>query len=379
MVSIGYPAMPLRGVHDKVDKAVSGLAARITSGRYAPGEFLPSERALAEQLGVARNTLRAALGLLEQKGYISLESRRGAVVRGLVGAPIAGAILLILPWAQTEGRYPLSPEATALLGGALCACGGSDIRFHMQTLPENGPAGLLRQVRASRAPGVLLIECREAAILEALRNERIPHVVINQELDLPGPASRVDFWGVGRKAAEYLLKLGHRRLGVISGLKDQYLYERMLAGFRGRAAESEVYLQPAHVARVASCSEEARAAALKMLARPHRPTALFCTRDVRAYGAYLAARELRLRLPGDVSLVGYDDITWPGEGRQFLTTFPEPARELGGAAVRMLTSWIQSGRMPEDVIIRPDIIVRKSAARSGAHRKEKPYDDDSEG
>jgi DNA-binding LacI/PurR family transcriptional regulator len=361
--------MPRGGSREKLDKVVADLRARIASGKYGPSGFLPSERVLAEELGVARNTLRAALSLLGREGVVSLEGRRGARVRGRSGNGVAGVILLILPHMKDSGVSFLSPEGMALLAGALCACGGSDIRFHMQGMPETGARGLVRQVRSAGYPGVLLIECHRPEVLVALRKEGIPHVVINQEHDLPGPATRVDFWGVGRRAADYLLKLGHRRLGALSGPRGQFFYDRMLAGFRGRAAEDEVYLKPEDLARSQSCSEEARAAALKLLSSPRRPMALLCTRDVRAYGAYLAARELGLRVPEDLSLVGYDDITWPGEGRRLLTTFPEPTREMGAAAIHMLTSWLRTGKKPEDVIICPDIIVRKSAAPCGAKEK----------
>lgn len=99
-----------------------------------------------------------------------------------------------------------------------------------------------------------------------------------------------------------------------------------------------------------------------MLSSPNRPTALFCGRDIRAHGAYLATRELGLRVPEDISLIGYDNITWPGDGREFLTTFPEPTAELGRAAVNMLIEWIQTGDEPADKVICPKLVVRQSTA-----------------
>ncbi|MDH7568570.1 MAG: substrate-binding domain-containing protein [Armatimonadota bacterium] len=345
------------------------IRARIVSGEYPPGAFLPSERVLASGLGVARNTVRAALQRLEREGLIRREPGRSALVTPLVGPVMSETFLLLLPTLDETQPSLITPEAMALVGHTLCACAGSGIQFDIQTVPEEGVSGLLQRLQRSRASGVLLVECHYPEVLEVLRTSNVPHVVINQESDLPGPATRVDFWGVGRRAAEYLLGLGHRRLGVLAGPQERYHYARMLAGFRGRCAESEVYLEPGHVAAVESCSETARQAALGMLSQPHRPTALFCARDVRAYGAYLAARELGLQVPDDLSLVGYDDITWPGGGRQFLSTFPEPTRELGAAAIRMLTSWVHTGRVPEDVVICPDLVVRRSTApppRSGA-------------
>jgi len=357
--------MPALDNKVRTDETAARLRARITSGQYAVGSFLPSERRMAAELGVARNTVRSALYVLEEEGRISRKTRRGAMVRDRLGSPVGGVVPLILKQRALTHLQPLTPEAMALVGSALCACGGSDIRFQLQGMPAGGPDGLVEFVRGSRIPGVLFVESDDAELLSRLRAERIPFAVINQELDIPGPATRVDFWAIGRNAADYLLGLGHRRLGALVGPSERHMYDRMLAGFRGRAAESEVYPKPAHVVRVASCSEASRTRTLDILDSRSRPTALFCTRDVRAYGAYLAARELGLSVPGDVSLVGYDDITWPGHGREFLTTFPEPTEQLGTAAIEMLVSWIRTGEMPEDVLISPEIVIRRSTARAG--------------
>ncbi|HPO72050.1 MAG: substrate-binding domain-containing protein [Armatimonadetes bacterium] len=346
----------------KAGRIAATIRSRIVSGVYAPGSFLPAERVLAEDLGVARNTVRAALDSLARDGFVRHEGRRGTVVNSAFGGGADATFLLVSPAVEEHSPSLLTPEAMALIGNTLCACSGSNIQFHFQAMPPEGARELVRIVHGARLAGVLLVECSEPAVLEALHDEGIPHVVINQEQDMPGPATRVDFWQIGRHAAEFLLDLGHRRLGVLSGPSDRHLYGRMVAGFRDRLAEAGGSLRPEHVAHVKSCSEAARSAALQLLSRPDRPTAVFCTRDVRAYGAYLAARDLGLRVPEDLSLVGYDDITWPGEGRQFLTTFPEPARELGTSAIHMLISWIRTGIVPEDVIICPELVIRRSAA-----------------
>lgn len=340
------------------------LRSGMASGRYPAGCFLPAERQLAVELGVARNTLRAALDLLEQEGRLDRRPGRGALVRDPQGTGLHGLVSLIVSQPLKDGALSLQPENIALLIGTLGACSGSNIRFRIQHISQNAATELTDSVKSGAVAGLLFMECSNAALLDALRAKGVPHVVINQERDFPGPATRVDFWSVGRKAADTFLSLGHRRLGVLSGLPGHYIYDRMLAGFRGRAAETEVYLGENRVAHVATCSETARRAALGMLKTPNRPTAIFCTRDMRAYGAYQAARELGLRIPQDLSLIGYDDITWPGEGRTLLTTFPEPTRELGAAAIAMLSSYIQTGIPPEDTIIDPDIIARGSTARA---------------
>ena len=140
------------------------------------------------------------------------------------------------------------------------------------------------------------------------------------------------------------------------------MYVKLLAGFRGRAAEDAVFVDDRCVSLVTSDSEQSRAAALELLSREDRPTAIFCARDIRAYGAYLAARELGLRVPDDLSLIGYDNVTWPGQVKEFLTTFPEPSEQMAAEAVRILAEWMQTGEEPESVAIRPKLLIRRSAA-----------------
>ena len=347
----------------KPEQIALRLRLRVTSGQYPVASFLPSERRLAEEFGVARNTVRSALDILDNEGRIDRRPGRGVLVRDQLGAGLAGVVLLITSHSPEGGALDFSPEAMALLGSALSACGGSGIRFRIQGVPENGARELADRVAGGAVSGLLLLECTDATLLDGLRTEGIPHVVINQERDLPGPATRVDFWAIGRKAADVFLSLGHRRLAVLTGPAEQHMYDRMLAGFRGCAAESEVYLRADRVVRVPTCSESSRRAALDLLGKTDRPTAIFCGRDMRAYGAYLAARELGLRVPDDLSLIGYDDITWPGEGRALLTTFPEPTREMGAAAIDMLASYIRTGEPPKDVVLCPSITLRRSTAR----------------
>lgn len=350
-------------MNGKAGRIASSIGAQIASGVYQPGAMLPAERRLAEDYGVARNTLRAALAALEQEGLIRQEGRRGAIVCAPTEA--AATVLLTLPAPEDLPTPALSPEATALVGATLCACGGSSVQFLLQSMPASGTE-LVQLVRQMRAAGVVLIECHDLGVLAALDNAGIPHVVVNQEHDVPGPATRVDFWRIGYDAASHLLELGHTRLAMLSGPAERHMYGGMRAGWQTRCDEAGVTPAPEYFARTSSCSEEAREAALAMLSLPRRPSALFCTRDARAYGAYLAAREIGLRVPEDLSLVGYDDITWPGEGRRFLTTFPEPAGDLGGAAVRMLRSWLRSGRRPEDTVVCPRLVARASTGPAPA-------------
>lgn len=352
-------------MHGKVraDKIASVLRERIAGGVYAVSSFLPSERSLAVELGAARNTVRSALEMLEHDGWVMKKARRGVFVCERESGQVNGLILVVLRGSLSGEFSPIGPEPMALLGGLFCAGSRAGIRLQLVAMPDQNAEWLLREVDRTRAVGVLFLADMQIDPMAALRERGVPYVVVNQEHDVPGPSTRMDFWGIGRSAAEHLLALGHRRLAVLGGPQERDMYEKLLAGFRGRAAEAEVFLDAECVRHVPSDAEAARVAALEMLGREGRPTGIFCTRDVRAYGACLAARELGLNVPDELSVVSYDDVTWPGGRDGFLTTFQESADELAGGAVRMLISWIKTGEEPEDTVIRPNLLVRRSTGR----------------
>ena len=98
-----------------------------------------------------------------------------------------------------------------------------------------------------------------------------------------------------------------------------------------------------------------------LLDREDRPTAVVCARDVFAHGACQAASEAGLQVGRDISVVGYDDISW-GSAKRALTTFHEPCREMGAAAADMIVQRLLTGRTDMETQILPfPLIVRQSA------------------
>jgi LacI family repressor for deo operon, udp, cdd, tsx, nupC, and nupG len=104
-------------------------------------------------------------------------------------------------------------------------------------------------------------------------------------------------------------------------------------------------------------------AARRLLARPERPTALFCISDVLALGAVQAARELGLRVPEDLSVVGFDDVEYAVMGHPRLTTVRQPCYELGRTAGELLLTQIQGGPRGRAVYLPHTLIERDSTAR----------------
>jgi DNA-binding LacI/PurR family transcriptional regulator len=177
-------------------------------------------------------------------------------------------------------------------------------------------------------------------------------------------------WQGGRSAAEHLVELGHTRIAVID-VSDSYEYSRArLDGFRSVLAAAGLELAPADHVHVGWERDAARAAAVGMLSRPDRPTAVFACTETLALGVYDAAAELKLSIPGDVSVVGFDDLPEAGWASPPMTTVQQPIAEMAASALRMLLRIGRSTSEPDGHAPREELatrlIVRRSTAPVGA-------------
>lgn len=193
----------------------------------------------------------------------------------------------------------------------------------------------------------------------------VPTVFVNAQCITPGvPWVVPDEVGGGRDAAEVLLLAGHRRLGFINNVDDIPASTGRLEGFRARVAEEGV--DPDEVAVVAAETDPAGGyeAARQLLAREQRPTAIFCFNDRLAMGAYRAAAECGLRIPEDLSVVGFDNQEYVADGIfPGLTTIELPHFDMGVWAAEHLFKQIDgaTGDAPSERLRGP-VIHRESVA-----------------
>ena len=140
----------------------------------------------------------------------------------------------------------------------------------------------------------------------------------------------------GEQAARHLTGLGHRRIGFISGpLTFRSSHERR-AGLEDGLAAAGLQLRPEYVALGAYTFDSGVSCGTALLKRPERPTAIFCANDEMACGLLHAAREAGLRVPEDLSVVGFDDFQVATRVFPMLTTLRSPIRDIGSLAARRL-------------------------------------------
>ncbi|HET7560628.1 MAG TPA: substrate-binding domain-containing protein, partial [Limnochordia bacterium] len=166
----------------------------------------------------------------------------------------------------------------------------------------------------------------------------------------------------GYLAARHVLELGHRRIACL-WVDDPHGRQR-LAGFRRALAEAGLAADPSLVVPVDYDWHLGRSATESLLARAVRPTAIVAASDLVAWGAIRAAKEAGLGVPGDLSVVGFDDMPLAGYVEVPLTTVRQPTEALGRQALSLLRERI-NGNDVEDRVLAPELVVRGSTGPVG--------------
>ncbi len=163
------------------------------------------------------------------------------------------------------------------------------------------------------------------------------------------------------EAARHLVELGHRKVAFISGPATFRSSHERGEGFRRALAEHHITLDPSDVIEGAYTFESGVEAAMGLLQRKDRPTAIFAGNDEMAIGVYKAARDLGLAVPGDLSVVGFDDAPMASRIWPALTTVRLPIRDMGQMAAEKLLA-LSRGETVTQPDVRPALIARESTA-----------------
>jgi LacI family transcriptional regulator len=194
-----------------------------------------------------------------------------------------------------------------------------------------------------------------------LREHGIPHVLVNRYSDQKDYFVGTDDRLGARLATEHLLTLGHRRIAHLAGSTRYSTAVNRRRGYEEALKAAGVNVDPALIVETSLVAGGGVLATHRLLERRKRPTAVVAVNDVAAVGAYDAAEQMGLRIPGDLAITGYNDIPLAARLRPGLTTIHVPAQEFGRAAARMLLEQMVAGRHePKRVVLPPELIVRGS-------------------
>ncbi|SEG56504.1 transcriptional regulator, LacI family [Actinacidiphila yanglinensis] len=309
---------------------------------------------------VAARTRARVQRLLEQHGYANAARGRAAPTALAAGGLIDFVIgELDGPWAVQLVRGAEEAVHAVGMGLVVSAVHGPG--------DGDGPSRHWLEALANRPTrgAVLVVPGLSEPQREELRRLGLPFALIAPaEEPPPGvPWVGATNWPGGLAATRHLVRLGHRRVAVIGGPPGRLASRARVDGYRSALDEAGLPFDPALVRYGDFSHEPAFRHALDLLRLPDRPTAIFAGSDQQALSTYRAADHLGLRVPADLSVVGFDDLDFADWVTPRLTTVRTPLPEMAAVATRMVLQLL-SGRAPETtrVEVASELVVRDSTA-----------------
>ena len=333
----------------------------------AVGPRRPTIAAIAEEVGVSVATVSK---VLNGRGDVAAETRTRVEAslerhsyrrRGKRKPPTAGHIELVIHTLGADWAMEIIHGVQAVSGPANVAVVLSHLDGRSRPSDE-WVDGML----ARRPLGVVAVMCGLTESQRAqLHRERIPIVAVDTDSATTAsmPTVGSNNWNGGLMAARHLVELGHRRMGVICGPQDALCSQARLAGFRLGHDEAGLQLDQELVRYGNFYLEAGYTHGLALLDRADRPTAIFAGSDMQAMGVLRAARRLGIDVPGQLSLIGYDNLPLSAWTDPPLTTVNQPLRGMAGTATRMLldlASGIEPALTRVDLVT--ELVVRESTA-----------------
>jgi LacI family transcriptional regulator len=214
--------------------------------------------------------------------------------------------------------------------------------------------------------GLLLVLPRNPEdYLGVLGNRHFPHVLVDhQGVDTNSPAVGATNWQGGYVATEYLISIGHKRIGFITGSIDLGAAQDRLAGYKAALRTHHLPEIPELIYEGDFAQNSGVAGANVLLDLPEPPTAIFASNDVMAMGAMDVIRHRGLRIPDDISIVGFDNIPQAAMVYPPLTTVQQPLEQMGRVATQVLLAMLKN---PEEKFTRvelpTELIVRSSTSQ----------------
>jgi len=345
---VGADSRPVTLVDVAAAAGVSvATVSKVLNGR---SDVAPATRGRVERILAERGYRRPARGMPKPRTEYEEKEYQGKLIELLFHD--AGT-----PWSAEMIR---GVEETARLArvGVVVSVLGSGARAGKRWLED----------LVARQPigAILALSRLSAADHRRLAALGVPAILVDPDGELHAglPSIGAGNWGGGMAATQHLIDLGHRRIGVITGPLRMLCCQARLAGYRAALENAGIPYDQRLVGHGEFTYPTALAATLAMLEQPEPPTAIFAANDVQALAVCAAAHQRGLRIPRDLSVVGFDDVPMSQWVTPPLTTVRQPIAEIGALAARSLldhtggTVDLPTGR----VELATTMVVRESTA-----------------
>lgn len=345
------------------------IQQRIRSGKYRPGERIPGERDLAAELRVSQMTMNKALLELVKEGWLYREHGKGTFVpEGFCPPPpeiLQIGVVAHIPAERALEDFYLG----SLFRGMQRAIANAPVSLSIIEVPADA---IVEKLSDAPLDGLLVLDVLEQNVEKAnqLFRAGLKMVVLGASWKgLEAPFVDSDNIGGTQSALNHLLGLGHRRIGGVFALPNTCNTQDRLRTFRKTLREHGVQVDDTLILieeETVSLSDAGRDRLRQRLRAPDRPTAFFCGGYYLALDVMRIAREEGLQIPGDLSVVGFDDPVSAALLSPPLTTVRQPLDEMGRLATLMLLQWLRNTEPPRQSVVLPtQLMVRSSTDTPG--------------
>ena len=305
--------------------------------------------------GVSAQTRARIQRLIDQNDYVQNHAARH-LRKGQSG-------LIDLVIMRLEGGYDLG-----IMHGVQGILEESGHRLAVFATQEDETAERLwlRRVLDQSTDGVLLLLPYErVGIANALMEQNIPFVAIGDrnEPTTSFPTIGSTIWLGGYTATEYLISLGHRRIGIITGPLHLTTSRARLAGYREALERAGIIIDPTLIYEGNYLLGDGIQQTYALLDHLDPPTAIFTGNDAQATGVYRALYQCNIRIPDDMSVIGFDDVAYTAQMSPPLTTIHQPLIEMGKMATTMLLRLLSGFSLDSNhVELSTSLVIRDSCA-----------------
>ncbi|MDQ2716728.1 MAG: LacI family transcriptional regulator [Chloroflexota bacterium] len=302
---------------------------------------------------VAQQTRDRIERVIEENGFVRNRAAR-ALRKGKTGL-----VDLILPRLDDEYYLPILEGVEQVLREA----GVRLVLTSTNYKPEN-EVQWIDTVTDHSTDGILLVLPSEEAI-KHLDRSGLPFVLIHNQGDPHSttPSVRITSWEGGYVATHYLIKLGHQRIAYIGKTAQALDAIERIAGYRAALDEAGLPLDPRLQCAGDFTEVDGYIATKLLLELPEPPTAIFAGNDRQAVGVYQALHELGVRIPGEMSVIGFDNLPYTKIMNPSLTTVHAPRLELGRNAAMMLLHLINKEPLEMTRVVLPTHFVARQSCQ----------------
>jgi LacI family transcriptional regulator len=350
-------------------QVAADIRRRIVSGNMPVGVQIPPHKELAVEYGVSVITINKALSGLVSEGLLHSHVGRGTFVMvrpastsGIAAPTTIGFVLRDL----SSPFFSLVAHASQQRADDL----GVGILFASSSNRLDREEEQIRRLRLLGVHGLIIVSMsrtfRISEAIQALQDENFPYTMVSWTSGDDVPFVGLDLAQAGQLAAEHLLSLGYSRFGYLIDRVGSLNGELRMSRYRSTIEGAGLQIRPSFIFEHTFAFEEsdyksgyAAGEAIAKLA--DRPDAMFCFNDLGALGLEDALLDAGLQVPGDVAIVGIDDIELAKRARVPLTTVRQPVDVIGARSVDSILARLRGEHPPIRQLLPAELIVRASS------------------